>query len=80
MHTSFQVAALAMVNTTLSAGAAAISTLFFAAFYDKYIGKSDEKTTIRLSSATNGLLVSVLVFVLPMNQFKILTTINVLIR
>jgi hypothetical protein len=48
-----------MVNTTLSAGAATISTLFFAAFYDKYIGKSDEKTTIRLSSATNGLLVSV---------------------
>jgi hypothetical protein len=46
-----------MVNTTLSAGAGAISTLFLAAFYDKYIAKSDERTTIRLSSATNGLLV-----------------------
>lgn len=53
-----QVAAVAMVNTTLSAGAGAISTLFVAAFYDKYIAKSDENVTIRLSSATNGLLVS----------------------
>ena len=53
-----QVAAVAMVNTTLSAGASAISTLFLAAAYDRYITKTDENITIRMSSATNGVLVS----------------------
>ena len=51
-----EVAAKVMVCTTISAAAGAISTLYMSAFYDLYISRIDERFTVRLNNATNGVL------------------------
>jgi len=51
-----QVAAKVMVCTTISAAAGCISTLYFSAFIDKYVEKTDAVLTMRLCNATNGVL------------------------
>lgn len=51
-----QVAAKVMVVTTIAAASGAVSTLYFAAVYDKYVDHIDEQITVRLGNATNGVL------------------------